>query len=257
VRLDQPSSSKAEGRKRIGIVAGSGPEAGIDLWQKILSENRKALGTAFRGDVDAPYTVIVSDPYLGHSMDFPSHYASVWSALASAIGTLDGQVDMFAIACNTLHCFSDAIRALPLSTRFVSLPMAVAAYIETAQVERIALLGAATVMSLGPLSPYAPLSARVEIEPLDDLIPVVHQLILDIKRLGPTEPSLAARFEEIIESIASDVVMLACTELPMLDVACRERTLIDVNLLLAKELVQSSMRTTGELAGSSTHRDAH
>ena len=87
--------------------------------------------------------------------------------------------------------------------------------------------------------------------------PSMQKLILDIKRLGPTEPSLAARFEEIIESIASDVVMLACTELPMLDVACRERTLIDVNLLLAKELVQSSMRTTGELAGSSTRRDAH
>jgi aspartate racemase len=252
VRLDQPLKGKNEGRSRIGIVAGSGPEAGIDLWQKILSENRKVLGPSFRGDIDTPYTVIVSDPYLGHSMDFPLGYESVWEALASDIATLDGQVDMFAIACNTLHCFSDAIRALSLSARFVSLPEAVAAYIEVTQVKRVALLGAASVMSLGPLSPYASLNTLVEIEPLDDLIPPVHQLILDIKRLGPADPGLASRFEGIIDAIASDVILLACTELPLLDVACGRRTLVDVNLLVARELAQSSLNVTDTWVGSST-----
>lgn len=41
-------------RPSIGIVAGSGPEAGIDLWSKILARNQVLLGTKFRGDLDAP-----------------------------------------------------------------------------------------------------------------------------------------------------------------------------------------------------------
>lgn len=42
------------GRRSIGILSGSGPEAGVDLWGKILAANRALLGSAYRGDIDAP-----------------------------------------------------------------------------------------------------------------------------------------------------------------------------------------------------------
>jgi len=30
-------------RKKIGIITGSGPEAGLDLWQKVLDSNKEIL----------------------------------------------------------------------------------------------------------------------------------------------------------------------------------------------------------------------
>ncbi len=56
-------------RKKIGIITGSGPEAGVDLWQKILKINKDILKEDFHGDLDAPNVTIFSVPELGHSME--------------------------------------------------------------------------------------------------------------------------------------------------------------------------------------------
>ena len=36
-------------RATIGIVTGSGPEAGLDLWAKILKRNKATIGADFQG----------------------------------------------------------------------------------------------------------------------------------------------------------------------------------------------------------------
>ena len=56
-------------RPTLGIITGSGPEAGIDLWAKVLRKNMAAFGQDFRGDLDAPRVVVASEPELGLSMD--------------------------------------------------------------------------------------------------------------------------------------------------------------------------------------------
>ena len=65
----------------LGIIAGSGPEAGVDLWRKILVANRIALNERFRGDIDAPHMVIISEPTLGLSMDLVANREPVWASL--------------------------------------------------------------------------------------------------------------------------------------------------------------------------------
>ena len=37
----------ASGRRCIGIIAGSGPEAGVDLWSKVLRHNQDRFGPRF------------------------------------------------------------------------------------------------------------------------------------------------------------------------------------------------------------------
>lgn len=37
---------RSEKKGKIGIITGSGPEAGIDLWRKILDANRRQRGFA-------------------------------------------------------------------------------------------------------------------------------------------------------------------------------------------------------------------
>ena len=100
--------------KRLGILTGSGPEAGIDLWSKVLSEARRALGSSYRGDIDAPHVVVLSVPELGHSMQLPDTRELVWEHLRAAAEQLAPQVDAFAIACNTLYLFEPELRALSL-----------------------------------------------------------------------------------------------------------------------------------------------
>jgi aspartate racemase len=96
----------ASSRATIGIVTGSGPEAGIDLWAKILRGNASTLGAAFRGDLDAPRVVVLSEPQLGLSMDLAANETLVWEVMHQTAVTISGQTDFWAIACNTLNWFA-------------------------------------------------------------------------------------------------------------------------------------------------------
>ncbi|WP_425450388.1 aspartate/glutamate racemase family protein [Virgifigura deserti] len=230
----------SECRLRIGIISGSGPEAGVDLWSKLLEENRELLGTAFSGDLDAPYVIILSEPRLGLSMHLETHEEEVWSQLETALRTLACQVDLIAIACNTLHYFEARIGSLRLPARLVSLSDVLSDYVRAQGLRQVALLGARPVMELGRWSPYRRLGALVSIErPRDS--DAVHRLILDIKRLGPTDGLVATRFSTLLETLQSRTVVLACTELPLIAVQAVGRQLVDMNRLLARALVVASL----------------
>src|SRR3546814_11830862 len=107
-----PRATESAGRPRIGVIAGSGPEAGIDLWSKMLVANRELLGDRFSGDVDSPTVVIFSAPELGLSMDLRKNDAVVWRRLEQVVRDIVPHVDIFTIACNTLHYYSARIRAI-------------------------------------------------------------------------------------------------------------------------------------------------
>jgi len=51
--------------KKVGIITGSGPDAGIDFWNKLLKSNREYLKDKFTGDLDHPNTYIHSISELG------------------------------------------------------------------------------------------------------------------------------------------------------------------------------------------------
>src|SRR5690606_5451276 len=106
---------------RIGIIAGAGPEAGIDLWQKILLHNRALHGSSFRGDLSAPEVTVHSIPVLGLAMDISTHEHTLWMELEKALLSLDRSVDYVCIACNVLHYFTDRITKLSLTAQFVSI----------------------------------------------------------------------------------------------------------------------------------------
>lgn len=106
-------------RATIGIITGSGPEAGLDLWSKILARNQSALSSRFQGDLDAPRAVVLSEPLLGLSMELEQNEEIVWASLRQTIAAISVQVDAFAIACNTLNWFAPRIGALELPAEFV------------------------------------------------------------------------------------------------------------------------------------------
>lgn len=226
-------------RPRLGIITGSGPEAGMDMWAKLLEENRRRLGQAFRGDLDAPAVSIISDPELGLSMELQKTEQQVWNALRQDVLALDGTVAAFAIACNTLNLFAERIRELNLRSVFVSFCDVLEHYLRSRGLTRVCLLGARPVAELGEWSPYRSLRQHVAFEPVQ--AQALHQLIYDIKALGPRHPELRPRFARLLDSIESDTVLLACTELPLIADIDTDKQLVDVTQLVAEAMLDHSL----------------
>jgi aspartate racemase len=227
-------------RRRIGIITGSGPEAGLDLWAKILKANKEQLGGRYSGDLDAPAVTIFSEPELGLSMELERNDAPVWECLQRIATAMAPHVDYYAIACNTLNCYQDRLAALDLRCQLVSVTEVVSDYIRAYRIERVALLGAKPVTDLGPWSPYSRLREQVAIElPPDPQ--ALHHLIYDVKTHGGDYPGLARRFAAIIDSLAAETVLLACTELPLIPVVALHHELVDITTLLAHALVDKSL----------------
>lgn len=227
-------------RNRIGIITGSGPEAGVDLWIKILQANKKLLAGRYSGDLDAPQVTIFSEPELGLSMELEKNDPQVWACLERTARAMAPHVDYYAIACNTLNYYQQRLDALELPCRLVSVADVVIDYVRVHDIGRVALLGAKPVTDLGPWSPYRALKGHIAVE-LPENTQALHELIYDVKAHGGSHRGISARFADILDKLESEVVLLACTELPLIPVTASRHRLIDVTDLLAHALAAKSL----------------
>jgi len=105
-------------KKMIGIIGGSGPEAGINVMEKILKMQRELLGKQYQSDKDAPYVVLMQVPGVGgpHGMwdmedKESAAYAYLWDNITDTIEKLMLiGCECFCLTCNTLHVLEPAIR---------------------------------------------------------------------------------------------------------------------------------------------------
>jgi aspartate racemase len=227
-------------RNRLGIITGSGPEAGLDLWAKILRANRVLMGERYEGDLSAPTVTVFSEPELGLSMELERNDAAVWRCLCRVATALAPHVDYYGIACNTLNYYQHRLTALGLPAKLISVGDVVSDYVRANGLERVALLGARPVTDMGPWSPYRGLLEHVEVElPADGL--ALHRLIYEVKAHGGEAPGLAQRFAALLDTLQAETVLLACTELPLIVVPERRQRLVDVTDLLALSLARKSL----------------
>lgn len=227
--------------KKIGIITGSGPDSGIDLWSKILRANREMLGDQFRGDLDAPNVTVFSEPALGLSMELEQNNAVVWDCLRSTAQAIAQRVDYYAIACNTLNYYQPQLEALNLPAKLISFADVALEYLRVHHIGRVALIGSRPVTDLGPWSHYRKLAGQIDIElPQQTQAAQLHQLIYDVKSFGASSPEIRARFRTIINSLESHTVLLACTELPLIPIESVSNQLVDVTELVARKLATLS-----------------
>ncbi|WP_151639388.1 aspartate/glutamate racemase family protein [Noviherbaspirillum aerium] len=232
----------ASRRKRIGIITGSGPEAGIDMWSKLLQASRELQGAAFRGDLDAPAVTVHSEPALGLSMELDRNDEPVWKCLRETAIAIAARVDYYAIACNTLNVYQPRLDALGLPAKFVSFADVVVDYLRQNGIARVALLGARPVVEFGEWSHYRKLAEHVEVElPQGRSAERLHQLIYDVKTHGGVAPQLRPQFHALLSELQAPAVLLACTELPLIPVGGSDtagKQIIDVTALVARRLAQ-------------------
>ncbi len=226
-------------RNKIGIITGSGPEAGLDLWSKLLQANRNLHGSAFRGDLDAPNVTILSEPTLGLSMELAANDDAVWACLRATATAIAQRVDYYAIACNTLNHYQPQLEALGLPAKLVSFADVVLDFVRTNRIERVALLGARPVTDLGAWSHYRKLAGQVDVElPKPAQAEQLHRLIYDVKTFGGDPPEIRQRLRTILDALESRTVLLACTELPLIPLDAEDERVVDVTALVAQQLAR-------------------
>lgn len=222
-------------RQRIGLITGSGPEAGMDLWNKLLEATREQMAGRYGGDRDAPEVVIHSVPTLGLSMELPLNDEPVWQALKATATAMAQHVDVYAIACNTLNVYASRLQALQLQSRLVSMQGVLRQYLLDSHIQKVALLASAPVMALDEWSAYCDLSQWAQVE-LPKNKEALHELIYNVKVRGGEDAEVVQAFEQILDDLKAPVVLLACTELPL--IPCTDRRLVDLTALLARELAR-------------------
>ena len=81
-----------ESTNRIGIISGSGPRAGLDVFTKILDEHQANMGDSYKSDKDAPAIVMYQVPEIGGphgSWDLEDtstpEYKKLWNGLTKTL----------------------------------------------------------------------------------------------------------------------------------------------------------------------------
>jgi len=255
---------------RIGIIGGSGPEAGLDLFKKVLAANRQHLGDGYRGDCDGPNVVVSSNPSMaGPHGTFDmvpclDREGPLWPALEAVVTQLAPQVDYFCICCNTLHFIAPPMLAMMkergIKARFVSIVDAVGVYCRKHGIASVRVLGSLVSTDCGPngMSPYKSLEdqgiALGVHEPEQQELQ--QQTINMIKRCGPENTEAHKMMQSIVDVAASTPIetgeqetcypqglLLACTEMPLVKNVLQAPPnvqLLDPTLILAEYLVALS-----------------
>ncbi len=236
-------------KKVIGIIGGSGPEAGMDLFGKVLRLHRTKLGNLYQTDRDAPNILLMSAANLGGprtSIDLePGNpegtYDASLKALIETVQMMVPLVDNFCLACNTLHAMESLVRdTISLSDKdpsmFVSMIGATIRACQDRIVKRgkestkICILGGPATMDLSQnsRSSYKRLLEELGEDTIYLLPPsairVLQTIIWKIKDDGrpPTSGAALEAYKGLLKQLATQygvsICVLACTELPLIDI---------------------------------------
>jgi aspartate racemase len=239
--LNVPAQSRfANSFHPIGIIAGSGPEAGVDLWSKVLLASRAVQGGAYEGDTSAPLVRIVSDPALGLSIS-PETEPIVDHHLKNCVSELTATCTVFTIACNALQARAKELIPAEKQHAFCTFDVAVDAAVSKMNARSFFLIGSSTVMSLSPKSIYASLKEKYSIQTPSDW-DNVDALIQDIKLTGGIRPDLVQRLETLVAEGGALPVVLACTDFPLVPACFRNQITIDATEALATFVVKAATR---------------
>lgn len=226
----------------IGVIAGSGPEAGVDLFNKILLAARAQLGERYAGDANAPFVHLVSDPALGQEYTRRTK-GSIDRALRRHLGLMRSSCAAYSIACNALQAMAKRLVKSRNGTVFVTFDTAVRRELEARHERSFFLLGASRVMSLGADSVYHSLACDFEIKTPRDM-PAVDALIRDIKLTGGRGAGLAERLQSMVAEAGSRPAVLACTDFPLVAADFHGSVVIDATDAVARELISIASAPT-------------
>ena len=243
--LEQPAG-------RLGVLGGSGPEAGIYVATMLLNQHRERIGEQYRSDQDAPDVLLVSNPKMGgphgphdilvrgqEELFEPSKANRLWKGLTRSITDVERtNCSHFCVVCNQLHILEPEIRSylseMRYRTQFISIiettSQAIKRLVDCSDskwLPRTFILGTQPVMDYGrqdAVSPYSSVGNLVVVP--EHTRKQLAELIVNVKAQGPTKEhkkEMRATMDSLVQEIVlpgsnkgSVVFCLCCTELPLL-----------------------------------------
>jgi len=229
--------------KSIGIITGNGADSGMLLWRNINRKFVKYLDNHFLGDISLPHITVVSLPAMGLSMELEKRNKASFSAIKKALLQMaEHDVELFCLACNTTHYFTDQIREIlsPMGKKFISMPEAVAQHLKDNNINDIALLGLHYVASLQEYSAYKELlSNNIESVPVE-VLGKFHALAYEVKKIR-NKQNVFQRFVKLLGELKSTNVILALTELSILYESNSKRYYGEKNIIDSLEVYSDAI----------------
>lgn len=230
--------------KAIGIIGGMGPFAGLDIHKKVYQNTIAHSDQEHLDIVHFSFSQGIPDRtqfLLGETEENP--------AIAVADKLQSGQVDVIGIACNTFHApeiFDVFQSALTLAgTRVLHLPNEVRQVVEEqfpeATVGVLSTLGTYQTKIYQNVFESSPVDVKfLSKEGCENIHRAIYHPAWGIKSRGNLSPEAKAIIDHAIDELqAVDAVLLACTELPLVEPELSHSVpIIDCNRVLARALVR-------------------
>lgn len=200
--------------KIIGIIGGMGPEATVDLFQKILDK------TAAAEDQDHHRVLIYNNPKIpDRTAAILGDAESPLAELVKTAKTLEkAGASFLVIPCNTAHYFAAEIQKA-VNIDIINMIAETAKQIaQTGAIKKVGIMGTKAVIDTGIYDQkLADLGIEV-VKPFSEQKAKLMEIIYAIKSSSATE-KMEQQLTQIALSLldrGADAVVLGCTELPLL-----------------------------------------
>lgn len=231
--------------KVIGILGGMGPQATIDLYQKILNN------TPATKDQEHLQVLIWSDPtipdrtaaILGGGKDpLPHLYAGAEKLVA-------GNAECIAIPCNTAHYFLPQLAALLPKVTYLNMIELTASELRKnyAPGSTVAVTGTTATLKTGLYQNALRQADLIPLLPNKELQDEVMDIIFGVRgiKAGFVDQVNKDRYARVLRSLqdqGAECVIAGCTELPLVvDLAQTTVSVMDPTEVLARRAVQFAL----------------
>jgi len=225
--------------KIVGIIGGMGPEATIDLMQRIIRL------TPAQDDIDHIRCIVDNNPKI------PSRIKAIIEGDGEDPGPVMADMgrkletfgaDFLVIACNTAHYYYDAVQEA-VNIPVINMIDLVSLYVKTnfPEQDQIGILASPAVAMTGLYCKRFKKYNIKDIWPDPDYQESLFKVIKAVKK-GNTGPAICHEYEKVCTHLLKkgiQTAIIACTELSVLDRALPIKT-IDAAQVLAMEIVQAA-----------------
>lgn len=223
--------------KKLGILGGMGPLCTAMFYQKLV-KNTKASK-----DQDHIPTVIISDPQIPDRTEAiltKKNEDILLKNIKEDLENLQQQgVSNIAIPCNTMHYYYDTFKAYT-SVNIINMVEETLLYCKKINAENIAVLGTLATMNCGIYEKYAN-DIGINIIPMEEKVKnFTMDTIYQIKETNETSHKEFLDMVENLKNTKVDAIILACTELSLIDDISTYDFVIDAMDVLSYEAIKKS-----------------
>lgn len=230
--IDACAPAAASRYRTLGVLGGMGPAATIDFMAKLVART-----PALRDEEHIP-CIIISDPRLPDRTEafLGGDGAEVLKALSERLRRLEAAgADAFVMPCNSAHHWAETLAA---QTRLPLIHIADASLAEAVRrapgARRIAIMGTPVTLRSGF---YQRRMLSLGLAPLTLQDAMVERVLSGVRHIKAGDlvggrDLLSAAASEIF-AIGADVILMACTEIPLVLKEGENPRLIDTSAALA------------------------